>query len=66
MPVNGDKVHADLSQSGDSDRCGSLFCHADIDAGHHGAGASQLPEGISVSEGGEEVPLIEITDLRHS
>ena len=28
--------------------------------GHHGAGASQLPEGISVSEGSEEVPLIEI------
>lgn len=40
--------------------CCSLFCHADIDAGHHGAGASQFSEGISVSEGSEEVPLIEI------
>ena len=64
--VYGDEVHADLCHSGDHDRCGSLFCHADIDAGHHGAGASQLPEGISAGKGGEEVPLIEITDPRHS
>ena len=58
--VYGDEIYADLCYSGDCDRCRSLFCHADTDAGHHGAGASQLPEGISVSEGSEEVPLIEI------
>ncbi len=59
-PVYSDEVHADLCHSCDRNCCCSLFCHADIDAGHHGAGASQLPEGISVSEGSEEVPLIEI------
>ena len=58
--VYGDEVHADLCHSGDHDRCRSLFCHADIDAGHHGAGTSQLPQGISAGKGGEEVPLIEI------
>ena len=58
--VYGDEVHADLCHSCDRNCCCSLFCHADIDAGHHGAGASQLPEGISVSEGSEEVPIIEI------
>ena len=58
--VYGDEVHADLCHSCDRNCCCSLFCHADIDAGHHGAGASKLPEGISVSEGSEEVPLIEI------
>ena len=58
--VYGDKVYADLRDSGNHDRRCGLFRHADPHARYHGAGASQLPEGISVSEGSEEVPIIEI------
>ena len=58
--VYGDQVHEDLRHSGDCHCSGGLFCHADPDAGHHRTGASQLPQGVSVGEGGEEVPIVEI------
>jgi len=46
--------------SGDHDRRCGLFRHADSHARHHGNRTSQLPEGISVGKGGEEMPVVEV------